>query len=89
VVEGTVIVRNHPGIHARPAALFVKKAGEFESEVFVSLGELSVNGKSIMGVMMLAAEAGAELRISATGPDEKKAVETLVQLVASKFGEEV
>jgi len=82
-------VRNHPGIHARPAALFVKKAGEFESEVFVALGDLSVNGKSIMGVMMLAAEAGAELTISATGPDEKKAVEALVELVASRFGEEV
>lgn len=83
-----MIVRNHPGIHARPAALFVKKAGEFESEVFVSLGELSVNGKSIMGVMMLAAEAGAELTITAKGPDEQRAVEALVDLVASKFGEE-
>ena len=88
MVEDTVIVRNHPGIHARPAALFVKKAGEFESEVFVSLGELSVNGKSIMGVMMLAAEAGARLTIRASGPDEKQAVEELVRLVASRFGEE-
>ena len=87
--EARVIVRNHPGIHARPAALFVKKAGEFESEVFVTLGELSVNGKSIMGVMMLAAEAGAELTIAANGPDEKKAVEALIELVASKFGEEI
>ena len=66
----------------------MKKAGEFESEVFVSLGELSDNGKSIMGVMMLAAEAGAELTIAANGPDEERAVEALVQLVASKFGEE-
>jgi len=84
-----VIVRNHPGIHARPAALFVKKAGEFEAEVFVSLGDLSVNGKSIMGVMMLAAEAGAQLTIKADGPDEKRAVEALVELVATKFGEEI
>ena len=84
-----MIVRNHPGIHARPAALFVKKAGEFEAEVFVSLGDLSVNGKSIMGVMMLAAEAGAQLTIKADGPDEKRAVEALVELVATKFGEEI
>lgn len=88
MVEQNVIVRNHPGIHARPAAQFVKKAGEFRSEVFVSLGDLSVNGKSIMGVMMLAAEAGAELRISADGPDEAEAVDALVRLIESKFGED-
>lgn len=86
LVQRTAIVRNQPGIHARPAALFVKKAGEFESEIFVALGDLEVNGKSIMGVMMLAAEAGAELRISATGPDEKRAVEALVELIDTRFG---
>jgi phosphotransferase system HPr (HPr) family protein len=81
-------VRNQPGIHARPAALFVKKAGEFDSEVFVTHGELEVNGKSIMGVMMLAAEAGTELLISASGPDEEEAVAALVRLVDSRFGED-
>ena len=89
VVERSVIVRNQPGIHARPAALFVRKAAEFRSEVMVALGELEVNGKSIMGVMMLAAEAGAELRISARGPDAEEAVEALVRLIESRFGEEV
>jgi phosphocarrier protein HPr len=89
VTERSVMVRNQPGIHARPAALFVKKAAQYRSEVFVSHGDLTVNGKSIMGVMMLAAEEGAEIRISATGPDEEAAVEALVTLVDSKFGEEV
>jgi len=83
------MVRNQPGIHARPAALFVKKAAQYRSEVFVSHGDLTVNGKSIMGVMMLAAEEGAEIRIAATGPDEEAAVEALVHLVDSKFGEEL
>jgi phosphocarrier protein len=66
----------------------VKKAGEFRSEVFVSHGDLTVNGKSIMGVMMLAAEEGAKLLISATGPDEEAAVEALVRLITTRFGEE-
>lgn len=88
MTERNVVVRNQPGIHARPAALFVKKAGEFRSEVFVSLGDLTVNGKSIMGVMMLAAEAGAELKISASGPDEKEAVEALAHLIDTRFGED-
>jgi phosphocarrier protein len=88
VTERNVVVRNQPGIHARPAALFVKKAGEFRSEVFVTLGDLTVNGKSIMGVMMLAAEAGAELKIAASGPDEEAAVEALTHLIDSRFGED-
>ena len=83
-----MVVRNQPGIHARPAAQFVKKAGEFRSEVFVSHGDLTVNGKSIMGVMMLAAEEGATIRISAAGPDEEEAVQALVRLVTSRFGED-
>lgn len=84
-----VRVRNQPGIHARPAALFVKKAAEFRSEVFVTHGDLTVNGKSIMGVMMLAAETGAEIKIAAEGPDEGAAVDALVTLVHSGFGETV
>lgn len=88
MVEKSVTVRNQPGIHARPAALFVKKAAEYKSEVFVRHGDLTVNGKSIMGVMMLAAETGAELLISATGPDEDQAVDALVHLIQSRFGEE-
>ncbi len=88
MIERSVIVRNQPGIHARPAAQFVKKAGEFRSEILVSNGDLTVNGKSIMGVMMLAAEEGAVIRIAASGPDEEAAVEALVNLIDTRFGEE-
>jgi len=87
LVEQSVVVRNQPGIHARPAAQFVKKAGEFRSEILVSNGDLTVNGKSIMGVMMLAAEEGATIRISANGPDEEAALNALVHLIDTKFGE--
>ncbi len=71
-----------------PRHSFVRKAAEYKSEIFVKHGELTVNGKSIMGVMMLAAETGAELLITATGPDEAQAVDALVHLVHSRFGEE-
>jgi phosphocarrier protein HPr len=88
LVERSVTVRNQPGIHARPAALFVRKAAEYKSEIYVKHGELTVNGKSIMGVMMLAAETGAVLLITANGPDEEQAADALARLVHSKFGEE-
>lgn len=87
MVERSVSVTNQPGIHARPAALFVKRAAQFRAEVFVRHGDLTINGKSIMGVMMLAAETGALLTISADGPDEVEAVEALVDLVHGGFGE--
>jgi phosphocarrier protein len=89
VVEGTVVVRNYPGIHAHPAGLFVKRASEFESEIFVRHGELNVNGKSILGVLMLAAETGAQLTICADGPDEAEAVRALIELIESRFGEDL
>ncbi len=82
-----VTVRNYPGIHAHPAVLFVKRASLFKSEVSVSNGAVTVNGKSIMGVLMLAAETGVVLTIQAQGPDEREAVAALVQLVDSKFEE--
>ena len=87
MTENQVVVRNYPGIHAHPAVLFVKKAALFRSEVSVSNGALTVNGKSIMGVLMLAAETGTSLTIRANGPDEGEAVAALVQLVDSKFEE--
>jgi phosphocarrier protein HPr len=88
LVERQVTVRNYPGIHAHPAVLFVKKAAQFRSEITVSNGPLSINGKSIMGVLMLAAEIGALLTIRAQGPDEQDAADALVRLVESKFAEE-
>jgi phosphocarrier protein HPr len=87
LTEGQVTVRNYPGIHAHPAVVFVKKASLFRSEVTVSNGSLTVNGKSIMGVLMLAAETGTSLTIRANGPDEGDAVHALVSLVESKFEE--
>jgi phosphocarrier protein len=87
VTEASVVVRNYPGIHAHPAGLFVKRASRFRSEIAVVSGDLTVNGKSIMGVLMLAAETGAQLVIRANGPDEKEAVASLVDLIESRFGE--
>lgn len=86
--ERTVVIQNKYGMHARPAAAFVKAANAFDCDVLVSKGELEVNGKSIMGMMMLAAERGAEIVIRATGADAEKALETLSDLVDSRFGEE-
>jgi len=87
-VERTVTVSNRQGLHARPAAEFVKLASTFESEIFVEKDELEVNGKSIMGVMMLAAEPGTTLAIRAEGEDSGQAVDALVGLVEDGFGED-
>lgn len=84
----SVTVANVYGLHARPAAEFVKLANKFESEITVSKDGLEVNGKSIMGVMMLAAEKGSRIEIRARGEDAEQAVEALVRLVADGFGEE-
>ena len=83
-----VTVVNRLGLHARPAAEFVKLSSNFVSTILVEKGELEVNGKSIMGVMMLAAEAGSVLRIRAAGEDSNVAVDALCALVADHFGEE-
>ncbi len=78
---------NANGIHARPAAEIVKTAAKFASHITIGRDGMDVNGKSIMGVMMLAAECGSVVRISAEGPDEEAAIAALALLVASKFGE--
>ncbi len=83
-----VTIVNVYGLHARPAAEFVKLANRFRSEILVKKGDLEVNGKSIMGVMMLAAEKGSQLEIRASGEDGEEAVRALVKLVADGFGEE-
>ena len=87
--EAAVRIRNRLGLHARPAAEFVKLASRFRAEVWVEKDELEVNGKSIMGVMMLAAEAGASIRIRAAGSDAEHAVDSLTELVLSGFSEEL
>lgn len=82
-------IRNRLGLHARPAAEFVKLASKFDSEVWVEKEGLEVNGKSIMGVMMLAAEAGSEILIRAVGVDAEDAVRSLANLVHDGFDEEL
>jgi phosphocarrier protein HPr len=88
LTETRVVIRNQLGLHARACALFVKTAARFRSHVLVARDELEVNGKSIMGVMMLAAEEGSIVRIRADGEDEVAALAALKQLVEGKFGGE-
>ncbi len=88
LTEVELLIRNQLGLHARACAMFVKTAARFESEVFVSRDDLEVNGKSIMGVMMLAAEEGSTIRVRAEGTDEREAVAALRELVDGKFGGE-
>jgi phosphocarrier protein HPr len=83
-----VSIANKHGLHARPAAEFVKLANRFSAEVWVAKEDLEVSGKSIMGVMMLAAEYGSTILIRAAGNDAEEAVDALCSLVASRFGED-
>lgn len=85
--SATVEVANALGMHARPSAEFVKLAGRFTASITVAKNDLAVNGKSIMGVLMLAAEQGSALTISARGADAERAVAALAALVRSRFGE--
>ena len=81
-------VLNELGLHARPASLFVKSANCFVSEITVKRGGNVVNGKSIMGLMMLAAGAGSRLEVTARGEDASEALDELEQLFKSRFQEE-
>lgn len=87
-VEKEVPVVNRLGLHARPAAMFVRIASRHRSEIWVSKEGEEVNGKSIMGLMMLAAGQGSKLRIRCEGPDAEKAVEELEQLINARFNED-
>ena len=85
--ERTVQIVNKNGIHARPAAEIVKLAAKYKSDITVVRDDLEVNGKSIMGVMMLAAECGSTVELRAEGPDATEALDALSSLIAGKFGE--
>jgi phosphocarrier protein HPr len=87
MIERQAQIVNPLGMHARPAAEFVKTASRFKSAIQVSKDGLSVNGKSIMGVMMLAAERGSFMSIRADGDDAESAMEALLELVAAGFNE--
>lgn len=88
-MEEIVTIRNSLGIHARPAALFVQIASRFKSKISVIRDGMEVNGKSIMGVLMLAAEKGAELSVRAEGEDAEDAIAAIKDLIEKrKFDED-
>ncbi len=86
-VTREVLIRNRLGLHARAAAQFVKIAGTFRADITVEVGRQRVSGKSIMGLLMLAAAQGTTLQLRAVGEDAPAALQTLEKLVASRFGE--
>jgi phosphocarrier protein HPr len=88
MVEQQVVIQNRLGLHARACSVFVKEAAKYQAHVTLARDGLEVNGKSILGVMMLAAERGAELTLRAEGADETDALAALVKVVNDKFGEE-
>ena len=83
IMEKTVLIKNKQGLHARPAALFVQIANKFNSEITISKGKTKVNGKSIMGIMMLEAGCGVRVIIAASGDDAAQAVEELEKVLLS------
>jgi phosphocarrier protein HPr len=84
----TFTIRNRLGLHARAAALLVKTANRFVSEVTVEKDGLEVNGKSIMGILMLAASKGTKITLKVEGKDSVQALQILGKLIENKFGEE-
>ncbi|PIV38846.1 MAG: HPr family phosphocarrier protein [Candidatus Omnitrophica bacterium CG02_land_8_20_14_3_00__42_8] len=81
MIEKKLTIQNEQGLHARPAAIFVQIANKYESNIIVRKGKQEVNGKSIMGLLTLAAEKGAKLNIKANGPDAKEAIEELEEVI--------
>lgn len=88
MIEKTMTVTPRLGLHARPAAMFVQEAGRWKSTVMVSKDGVEINGKSVMGLMLLAAEHGSKLVIRCDGPDEAKAIDGLEKLFMKKFDED-
>lgn len=89
MIEREVTVRNRAGIHTRPASMIVKTASKFDADIFLRRDNYEINGKSVIGVMTLAAEQGATLTLVIEGDDESEAVEALVELFEDGFGEEL
>ena len=88
MLQQTLTIRNKLGLHARPSALLAKTAGLFKSSITLTSGSRSVDAKSILGLMTMAMPCGTELTVSADGPDEKTALESIVELFENRFGEE-
>jgi len=87
VISEQIRIINRLGLHARAAASFVKLASSYDSDIFLAYGERSVNGKSIMGIMMLAASQGTDLLLEVNGSDETAAAAALLELINNRFGE--
>jgi phosphocarrier protein HPr len=87
-ISKEVTVLNKQGIHARPSAAFVKLASRFSADVFIEKDGETINGKSIMGLLMLAAGPGSRMRIICSGSDAETALRDLCELVNSRFGED-
>ena len=88
MITEQIYIINRLGLHARAAASFVKLASSFDSNIDLVYGAQSVNGKSIMGIMMLAASQGSEMLMEVDGSDEKEATEALLNLINNRFGED-
>ena len=87
-VEKEITIINRLGLHARPAAMFVRIASRYRSEIWVEKEGEQINGKSIMGLMMLAAGQGSKLMIRCEGPDAEKAMQDLEELINKRFNED-
>ncbi len=87
MIQKTVTIVNKLGLHARPSAQLVTIASHYKAEIYYTKGELRVNGKSIMGVMMLAAEKGSQLVIEVDGADEQALLDAISQAIADGFSE--
>jgi len=88
MLQNEFLIVNKLGLHARASALFVKTASRFTSEVKLAREDVEVNGKSIMGIMMLAASKGSTVRLTIDGADETEAMSTMGELITNGFGEE-
>ncbi len=88
MIQEKIVIKNKHGLHARPAAQFVKIAGKFACDIKVVKDGLEVNGKSIMGIMMLAAEPGSQIILITDGTDEVDALNAIKELIENKFYEE-
>jgi len=88
LIEKIVTIENKLGLHARPSALFVEKASQYASDITLIRDGLEVNGKSIMGVLMLAAEHGSQVTLRIDGEDEEEMAEALIALLKGKFNEQ-
>jgi len=87
MVQVTVKIKNRAGMHTRPASMIVKLAAKYKSDFYIIKDNFQINGKSIIGIMSLAAEYGSELTLKFDGPDEKKASDELVNYFDDGFGE--